>query len=42
MKKGVKGEIGLKKIYVYKISNINPLIENHKNTYSIIDLCSIL
>ena len=31
-----------KNIYVYKISNINPLIENINNTYSSIDLCSIL
>jgi hypothetical protein len=31
-----------KNIYVYKISNINPPIEKHNNTYSSIDLSSIL
>jgi len=31
-----------KNMYVYKISNINPLIEKHNNKYSIVDLCSIL
>jgi hypothetical protein len=28
-----------KNIDVYKISNINPLIEKQNNIYSIIDLC---
>lgn len=28
-----------KNIYVYKMSNINPLMEKHNSIYSIIDLC---
>jgi len=31
-----------KNINVYKISNTNPLIEKNNNTYSIVDLCSML
>ena len=31
-----------KNIYVYKISNINPLIEKNNNMYSIMDFSSIL